>query len=85
MALIKCPDCGKEVSQSAPACVGCGRVITTQTVRREGAKYELMGFFLIILSTGGCSMAIVSDAGYGIAGVVLFVVGLVVFTYGRCK
>ncbi len=25
MALVKCPDCGKEVSDAAPACPGCGR------------------------------------------------------------
>jgi len=28
MALIKCPDCGKEVSGSAPACPNCGRPLT---------------------------------------------------------
>ncbi len=25
MAIIKCPDCGKEISELAPACVACGR------------------------------------------------------------
>lgn len=25
MALIKCPDCGKMISDSATMCVGCGR------------------------------------------------------------
>lgn len=25
MALLKCPDCGRDVSSEAPACVGCGR------------------------------------------------------------
>jgi len=25
MALIECPDCGKQVSDAAPTCVGCGR------------------------------------------------------------
>ena len=27
MALINCPDCGKEISESAPACPGCGSPI----------------------------------------------------------
>lgn len=27
MALIKCPDCGKEVSNKAPVCPNCGRPI----------------------------------------------------------
>jgi hypothetical protein len=25
MALVRCPDCGREISDAAPACVGCGR------------------------------------------------------------
>lgn len=25
MALIKCPDCGKEISDTAPTCIGCGK------------------------------------------------------------
>jgi hypothetical protein len=27
MALVKCPDCGRDVSNAAPACPGCGRPI----------------------------------------------------------
>jgi hypothetical protein len=30
MALIKCPDCGKEVSDIAPSCPNCGRPSDTQ-------------------------------------------------------
>ena len=29
MALIRCPECGKEVSSTAPACPGCGYVMAT--------------------------------------------------------
>lgn len=25
MALVKCPDCGRDVSDAAPACPACGR------------------------------------------------------------
>jgi DNA-directed RNA polymerase subunit RPC12/RpoP len=25
MGLVRCPDCGKNISDSAPACIGCGR------------------------------------------------------------
>lgn len=28
MALIKCPECGKEISEYAPACIGCGCPMT---------------------------------------------------------
>jgi len=30
MALIKCPDCGKEFSEQAPTCPQCGRLIAAQ-------------------------------------------------------
>jgi predicted amidophosphoribosyltransferase len=29
MPLVKCPDCGKEVSSSAPTCPNCGRPMNT--------------------------------------------------------
>ena len=30
MALINCPECGRQVSDKAPTCPGCGVVIATQ-------------------------------------------------------
>jgi DNA-directed RNA polymerase subunit RPC12/RpoP len=30
VALIQCPDCGREVSDQAPACVGCGRPLAAR-------------------------------------------------------
>lgn len=32
MALIKCPECGKEISDKAPACIHCG-YLRIQSVR----------------------------------------------------
>lgn len=31
MAIMKCPDCGKMISDLAPACIGCGRPMTPVT------------------------------------------------------
>ncbi len=31
MALIKCPECGKEVSNKAPSCIHCGTPLTMTT------------------------------------------------------
>lgn len=33
MALVKCPDCGKELSDQAVSCPNCGRPITTPTTQ----------------------------------------------------
>jgi len=65
MALVKCPDCGKEVSETAPMCIGCGRQMqvaqkVSGTTGRTGGKYELIGFLLILASTGGCSVGFIS-------------------------
>ena len=40
MALIKCPDCGREVSDLAPACPNCGRPIARGVEKRPGAKHR---------------------------------------------
>lgn len=34
MALIKCPECGKEISSSAEKCIGCGYPITAPAQQR---------------------------------------------------
>ncbi len=40
MALINCPDCGKEVSDIAPACPNCGRAIKARTIEKTAKKYK---------------------------------------------
>ena len=37
MALIRCPECGREVSDQAPACVGCGRPIAQGIPAPQGS------------------------------------------------
>ena len=45
MALIKCPECSKEVSDKAKTCPHCGYPLTnnekTNTVLVNGTKYDL--------------------------------------------
>jgi len=85
MALVKCTECGKEVSDKAAACPGCGApiapVATPQVARvaRQGGKWEAAGFVLIVI---GIVLGIAIDPRLGwLAGVV----GLVVFIVGRFK
>ncbi len=35
MPLIECPDCGKSISDAAPACIGCGRPMTQSDYKPE--------------------------------------------------
>lgn len=43
MALIQCEDCGKDVSDSAPACIHCGRPLreSRSDANAELAKAEI--------------------------------------------
>lgn len=59
MALIPCPDCGREVSDEASACPDCGRpvrVSSPQTVvnvdNRSGCLTVLAILFLLLLLGG---------------------------------
>lgn len=40
MALITCPECGKQVSDRAAACVGCGAPILAQKEATKEYSYE---------------------------------------------
>ncbi len=75
MGLLNCPDCQKEISDSASTCIGCGRsmasakepafvqnVKDTVVVERKGGKFELTGTLLILASMGGCAAAMVSSS-----------------------
>ncbi len=51
MALIKCSDCGKDVSDSAPTCLNCGKPVITKR-RIRGFTLFLIIFigFVVLLS-----------------------------------
>lgn len=46
MALVTCPDCGREVSAKAPLCPGCGR-----RLRRERQPVGCCGGCLVLIVT----------------------------------
>ena len=63
MALIKCPDCGRDVSSEAAACLGCGRPVKPPTPayqspshsQPENAKStKSRGTFIILGLVFGC-------------------------------
>ena len=57
MALIDCPDCGKQVSDQASACPACAHPIRAITIEATGKKWKaqqlafgaliLLGFILV--------------------------------------
>ena len=92
MALRQCPDCGKQISDTAPTCISCGLVMARSTVNqdivveRKGGKYELFGTLMILASMGGCAVGMATtdaSSGWFGFGVIGFLIGIVVFIYGR--
>ncbi len=90
MALIKCSECGKEVSEKAATCPNCGAPIASgqeisidpkshARVTRTGAKWEGIGFILILLGI------IIAIAANGILGGIIAFAGFVIFIIGRFK
>lgn len=67
MALIKCPECGKEVSSAAESCPNCGHPISgekkTETVivkekKKGGCLKTILTVFLIIIVIGALGNAL---------------------------
>jgi uncharacterized membrane protein YvbJ len=90
MALRPCAECGKEVSEKAASCPNCGAPISGNSgvllnpqshtkVTRTGAKWEGIGFILIIV---GMISAMMAQGGFG---GLLLVLGFIVFIIGRFK
>ena len=87
MALVKCGECGKEISDKAATCPGCGAPMTSAaakkakgTVARKGGKFEAAGFLLIAI---GIVTAMAAEGTAVTVGVALAAVGFVVFIMGR--
>lgn len=47
MALIRCPDCGTEVSEAAPACVKCGRPLAALNTNRNSDAIAGLASFVL--------------------------------------
>lgn len=52
MSMIKCPECGKEVSDKAYACPSCGSPVspkTEPTPKKEGKKLTVIVIVILII------------------------------------
>jgi hypothetical protein len=91
MALISCPECEKEISDKASSCPSCGVPISDDNitlnssshtaVTRTGAKWEGIGFLLIV---GGMIYGMATGPENHSGGVAVGI-GLVLFLIGRFK
>lgn len=58
MALIKCPECGKEISDKAPACIHCGYPLVNRPSEWNGRDVEPINIFINSLNNGELSLFI---------------------------
>lgn len=94
MAMMECPECGKEVSDKAASCPNCGAPIAAtphgaasagrepdgvSRSTRSGGAWEAVGFLLIVAAI------FIGAAGNGGLGAALGTAGFVIFLVGRFK
>lgn len=63
LALIKCPDCDKDVSDAAPSCPNCGHPFSTVSQAPVGKKEKKTSRFTI-----GCLVVFIVAAGVSVIG-----------------
>ncbi|RYF43986.1 MAG: zinc-ribbon domain-containing protein [Comamonadaceae bacterium] len=71
MALTPCPECGRQVSASAPACPGCGHPLKAGTGRDSGWLGKLAGVFGVWLLAPWAARVLVFIAACVVAVVAL--------------
>lgn len=89
MALIKCSECGKEVSDQATACPQCGKpiantalradsVVTIQQTNKRWKAVKLASWLGIVAGV----LLMQSAQGFGITLLTFGVIGLIVARFG---
>ena len=87
MALVKCPECGNEISDTAASCPKCGYGIkkSTVTVEATGKKWKALQFLGPLAVIFGIIMLIIALAtmnGEPIIGVILLVLSIILIVGG---
>lgn len=96
MALIKCGECGKEVSNKASSCVNCGapistakeikavgsKLYTTQATSKKFKLHSLISSFLIIL---GVILLVANGSKPATTPVLLMLIGFFWFVINRIR
>lgn len=89
MALIVCPDCGKQVSDQAASCPSCGHPLRggatlIEQTAKNWKKVQAVGIVLMLLApVSMLVIAYTSSADVFLAVVPLLVLGVVVHLVGR--
>ncbi|HEX7112734.1 MAG TPA: hypothetical protein VF216_09840 [Mizugakiibacter sp.] len=86
MALIKCGECGRDISSLAPACPGCGAPTKAAaqaeptTIQATGKQYKGLQLTGVLLILAG---VVVGIGGAPVFGPLLGGLGVVCYIFGR--
>lgn len=87
MALIKCPECGLEVSDRASACPKCACPIGRgQLIEQTGKQWkviQLLGFLVCIVGVVVSCGSLGAENTFKLPGFLILLAGLIVFMLGR--
>ena len=66
MALIKCPECGKDISNRTEKCVHCGYPVKQFILQKKKKKIRIeisciIFFFIVIIISGCCYVLYLND------------------------
>jgi predicted RNA-binding Zn-ribbon protein involved in translation (DUF1610 family) len=91
MPLVKCSECGKEISDKAESCPNCGNPIKPVLIERTGKSWKaarliswiffLIGFFTFVsqFQQGGWDNPM---AGFGFSLAFLSFIGIIIAKFG---
>ena len=92
MALITCPECGKQVSEKATNCPNCGFPISgyeVQTIEQTGKKFKKQKLYSVLLFAIGILIMFLSilfeSWSVTHTGVVISVIGVIWFVIIEIK
>jgi len=98
MALVKCRECGKKISDIADSCVSCGcpvisskaggaaQPIKTQTVEATGKKWKAMkviGVVITLIGVAACAVVVQTPESSPVVSSILGFSGLGLYIFGR--
>ena len=90
MALIKCPGCGKEVSDKAIACPSCGHPIGKEKINNKKIEVELtnkkwksFGLAGLVMTFLGLFSLANHQAGLGVIFFVFGFIIVIIYRFGR--
>lgn len=89
MALIKCPECGTEISDQAISCPRCGRVINNTTIQLTNKRWKVVKLVAWIMIVVGGYMLLSGSSNGGFQnpttglGFTLVFIGVIVLFVGK--